>query len=173
MKLSKILKLFPVLLAAVLVSCVSVQQNEDDEFVPLLEGQRLAIFDFEVKSSVPGYEALATDVPQALAEALLAGENVRPVERSSLEKVLREQELSLSGVVDERDAIKLGKLAGASHILLGTVTIIGDQARISCRVINVETGEIVYAGSAVGDLDEIFEIEAELAELIEVDFSSY
>ncbi len=156
-----------------LASCASAPEGYDpgDDGPLLGQGVVMAVFDFEVKSGVPGYEALATDVPNALAEAFLAGGVVRPLERSALEKVFAEQELALSGMVDAGTAVRIGKLAGARFALLGTIAVVGEQIRLSCRVIDVETGEIVYAGSAYGDAEDIFEIEEELASLIEEDFS--
>jgi len=75
--------------------------------------------------------------------------------------------LSLSGAVDPGAAAQIGRLAGAQYVLLGSVTIIGDQARLSGRLVDVESAEIHWAGSATGYVDEIFDIEAELADLAE------
>jgi len=161
-------------IALLALSCVSDGPTPDGEGVgEAFEGEaiRLAIFDFAVKSSVPGYEALASDVPAALAEAFLRGGIVQPLERTALEKVVAELELSLGGLVDPGTAARVGKLAGARFVLLGQASIVGEQVRLSCRVVDVETGEIVYAGSAYGDLKDIFDVEEELAELIEEDFS--
>ncbi len=135
------------------------------------EAVKLAIFDFEVRSGAPGYEALASDVPTALAEAFLRGGVLQPLERAALETVVSELELSLGGLVDPGTAAKAGKMAGARYALLGQASIVGDQVRLSCRVVDVETAEIVYAGSAYGDVAYIFDIEEELAWQIEDDFS--
>lgn len=131
----------------------------------------IAIFDFELESDVQGYAALTSDVPRALTEAFIRGGIFRPVERTSLEKLLKEQEFSVSGLVDQNTAVKVGKLAGARYALLGSIVIIKEQIRISCRVIDVQTGEIVYAKSTFGSVEDIFELEEELAYLIEEDFS--
>mgnify|MGYP001000699657 CR=1 FL=1 len=131
----------------------------------------IAIFDFELEADIKGYEALATDVPRALTEAFIRGGIFRPVERSSLEKLLQEQEFSVSGLVDQNTAVKVGKIAGARYALVGSIVIIKEQIRMSCRVIDVQTGEIVYAKSTFGALADIFELEEELAYLIEEDFS--
>ena len=160
-------------IAGTFLSCVTTEYSDDEpESDSLLAtGVRLAIFDFDVRSSAPGFEALAVDVPSALAEAFIAGGIVRPVEREALQKILGELELSMSGLVDPGTAAKVGRMAGARFVLLGTAAVVGKQVRLSCRVVDVETSEIVYAGSAYGDSEEIFDIEAELAELVEGDFS--
>lgn len=149
-------------------SCVGMPEQDSDYDDP--NSSVIAIFNFELQSDVPGYEALASDVPRALTEAFIRGGILRPVERNSLEMVLQEQELSLSGIIDQNTAVKVGKLAGARYALLGSIVIIKGQIRISCRIIDVQTGEIVYAKSTYGDLSDIFELEEQLVYLIEEDF---
>lgn len=134
-------------------------------------GVMLAIFDFEVRSSASGFDALSADVPSALSEAFIAGKIVRPVEREALQKVIGELELSMSGLVDPVTAARAGRMAGARYVLLGTAAIVGNQIRLSCRIVDVETSEIVYAGSTHGDTTNIFEVESKLAKLVEEDFS--
>lgn len=94
------------------------------------------------------------------------------VERNQLQKVMAEQQLSLSGAVDENQAVQIGKLAGVEALILGsggyTIKDIGkweekkikdenDQERkvkvykairkvdlqLTYRIVNVTTGEIM------------------------------
>jgi len=43
------------------------------------------------------------------------------VERSAIWKIMREQSLHLSGAVDQKTAVKVGRLVGAEGVILGTV----------------------------------------------------
>ena len=45
------------------------------------------------------------------------------VERSAMRKILREQAFHLSGAVDQKTAVKIGRLVGAEGVILGTVTL--------------------------------------------------
>lgn len=94
------------------------------------------------------------------------------LERSQLRKIMQEQKLSLSGAIDENQAVQIGKLAGVEALILGsgsyTIKDIGkweehkikdenDQERIvkkykairkvdvqiNYRIVNVTTGEII------------------------------
>jgi TolB-like protein len=132
---------------------------------------RVAIFGFEVKGGGDAYASLVGDIPESLSEAFIKGGRVMPVERRDLEKVLSEQELALSGLVDEATAARVGALAGARYALLGSASIIDTQVRISCRLIDVETGEIVYAQSARGGTQDIYAVLDKLAAEIEDGFS--
>jgi len=46
---------------------------------------------------------------------------LKVVDRENLERILEEQRLSLSGVVDEKTAVRVGNLMGAQAVLMGTV----------------------------------------------------
>jgi len=78
------------------------------------------------------------------------------VERKQLEKILREQRLSLSGLIDPESTIKIGKLLGADMLLVGSVAQLGDYYNIFVRLLETETGQCL--------LSEKVEIEADLLE---------
>lgn len=81
---------------------------------------------------------------------------LRVVDRENLDRILEEQRLSLSGVVDEQTAVKVGNLMGAQAVLMGNVVnyqeVAGQLRRStkdgfeSYRVeqVNKETGEKYY-----------------------------
>ena len=46
---------------------------------------------------------------------------LKVVDRENIERILQEQRLGLSGVVDEQTAVNAGKLMGAQSVLMGTV----------------------------------------------------
>jgi len=128
---------------------------------------RVAIFDFDVKGGGDSYVSLRGDLPDSLSETFIKGGRLVPVERSALEKLVAEQELGLSGMVDESTAARVGKLAGARYALLGSASIIADQVRLSCRLIDIETGEILYAESAHGEAKSVYSVLEELAKAVE------
>src|SRR5690606_18172369 len=46
---------------------------------------------------------------------------IRVVDRDNIERILEEQRLGLSGVVDESSAVSAGKLMGAQAVIMGTM----------------------------------------------------
>jgi tetratricopeptide (TPR) repeat protein len=62
------------------------------------------------------------------------------VERQSLDRVLREAELSLSGLVRAKDAIRVGKLLRADWFLLGGVASAGGSNAVVARIVDARTG---------------------------------
>ncbi len=80
----------------------------------------IALMNFENASGTPGLDARVS------AYALTALTNVkdpfmRVVDRGQMEAIIREQQLQLSGVIDQNTAVKVGELIGAQALLTGTV----------------------------------------------------
>ena len=99
--------------------------------------------------------ALASNVQAHAMSALTESTDpfLKVVDRENLERILEEQRLGLSGVVDEQTAVRVGNLMGAQAVLMGSVAdyreIPGSLRRStkdgfeSYRVqqVNSETGE--------------------------------
>jgi TolB-like protein len=164
--------LFAIAALGLVISCSSTPGKAESTSGAKSEVKgRVAIFDFEVRGGDGAYASLCDDIPDSLSEALLKGGILAPLERRDLEKALAEQELSLSGIVDDATAARVGRLAGARYALLGSAAILGDQMRLSCRLIDIETAEILYAESVHGDADKPFRLVDKLADEVQKGFS--
>jgi len=136
---------------------------------------RLAVLEFKNKADnqwwFHGGAAAAQDV---FVTELVKSGKFRVVEREQLEALMSEKNLSLSGDVDPKSAIKFGKLLGVNYLLTGAVTEYGitDKgahgpgigglpsfgvgkrnfvAAINARLIDTSTGEIVWADEATAE----------------------
>jgi hypothetical protein len=69
------------------------------------------------------------------------------IERQLLNKVIAEQKLSLSGIVDVASAKQLGKILGVDAIVSGTITNLAQSLKVNARLISTQTGEIFAAAS--------------------------
>jgi hypothetical protein len=76
-----------------------------------------------------------------------ASRQVSVIDRANLQVLLRENSLSMEGLVNPSSSRKLGNLTGIDTIILGTVTQLGDSIRLSVRAVSVETGRIVVSQS--------------------------
>ena len=65
------------------------------------------------------------------------------VERRFLDKVLEEQRFSAQPIVDEAQAIELGKLISADAIVFGTVRMENRTATITSKLIDTETAAVL------------------------------
>lgn len=67
------------------------------------------------------------------------------VERGELGKLLSEQKLQASGVVDNETAVKLGKILGAGVILVGNIQKLGGKYQVNARLVDAETAEVLVS----------------------------
>jgi TolB-like protein len=114
---------------------------------------RVAILDFENISGIPKYDGLGKAMSSMLIsdiEANVSPKRLQLIERSQVQKILKEQNFQASGSVSKSSAVKAGKLLGVNYLLVGDVYILNDQLIINARLTNTETGEIVFSKKQEG-----------------------
>jgi TolB-like protein len=102
----------------------------------------LAVIPFAGKGEA---KDLADPMTEEMISQLVSLRRFKVIERSALDKVLTEQSLQASGLVDDRTATNLGKIAGADAIVLGSLNVGKNHTNVSARVIDTETGETIVA----------------------------
>ena len=148
---------------AVLLCPVVVAQTKKKE--------RMAIMPFgESGSKIEGAGAAAADV---LTEVLVKNKRFSLVERERLDGLIKEQKLGMTGLIDDATAAQVGRLLGVKYMIFGNVNDasakkvkktrhrkdrksgktystpyweIQCNALVTARVIDIETGEILFAG---------------------------
>jgi TolB-like protein len=116
----------------------------------------LAVLPFQEKGEPRNYGEAATD---RMVTQLVELRRFKVIERAKLDEVLQEQRLQVSGVVDDRTAVDVGRVAGADAIVLGTVSFIGSTTTVSARVIDTQSGEVLVARNARGDRADLEDVE--------------
>ena len=129
-------------------------------------GRTLAVTYFDVHAQDPELRPLAKGLADLLLTDLAAVRTLQVVEREKLNQALDELKLAQSPFVDPKSAVSLGKGLSATHLLTGSLTVVGKTMRITARVFEVETGKVVTAKDVEGGVDLFFALEKELAELL-------
>lgn len=93
-----------------------------------------------------------------VVESLQKTQKYNVVERDRLDAVLAELKLEKDGVVDAAAAAKVGKMLGASQLVMGSVLQAFGKYRIDARMVDVETGGVVQTASAMGSSDQMFDL---------------
>lgn len=110
----------------------------------------VALFDLEVGKGVDiEAEALTDQVSMQLA----AMPKVKIVNREELRHVANEHRISLSGLVDESAAVKLGRFLSARQVIVGRASRVGQHFYLVLKLIDVETTEqsVVSVKTPVAD----------------------
>lgn len=136
---------------------------------------RIAVLAFQNKADNQWWSSGGAEAAQdVFVTELVKSGKFRVIDREQLDALLREKNLSLSGDVDPSTAVRAGKLLGVEYFLTGAVTEYGATdtsahgrsigrlpgfsggkrtfvAAMNARIIDTETGEIVWADEARGE----------------------
>ena len=172
-----ILRLVPLALASVAAWGQTPQQK------------KVAVFDFDnaaVQGGVtsPFFQTSTPNLGKAAADLLITrlveDGHVRVIERSAIDKLLAEQNLSNTERGDPQTAAKLGKLLGVDAIILGTITRydyadtttggggyhyfggastktkhdINAKVEINTRLVSPDTAEVLAVSKGAGEVDK-------------------
>jgi len=129
-------------------------------------GPRIAVVEFTSASTDKELEALGKGLQSMVATDLAQVPGLRLVERERLKEVEAELKLGRSGQIDKSTAARVGKLAGATHLLGGTFTVVGTRMRIDARLFSVQTGDVLVAEQIEGERDAFFELEKKLGQKV-------
>jgi len=106
------------------------------------------------------------DISTLLSVMLSRNENTDIVEREQLDMILGEIGLSLSGIVDENQALQAGRLAGAKILVTGRIFLSGDDMIATARVIGTETSRVKVVMATSSPREAVSVISEKLAKEI-------
>lgn len=119
-----------------------IPQTGDKAYEQRKKIKRLVVGQFTFNQ---GVNQLTKTVQEKLVTAF-AAKGLQVVERDRLEKVLQEQQLGYSGLINIDSAKKIGELLGAEGIILGTVNDMGNEISLNGRMVDIGSGNTLSAG---------------------------
>lgn len=133
-------KLFVLTVVALSATAKAAQTGATAETLKKGPPPTVAVLGFESNLTQP--DKAGRIIAEVLSARLAALDEIRVVERRDIEKILKEQKMSLTGLIPSDRAVKAGKLLGAQLLVTGRVTNIGSTLLVVCRVISSETSEL-------------------------------
>ncbi|MEF3280525.1 MAG: hypothetical protein K6357_06125 [Elusimicrobiota bacterium] len=110
---------------------------------------KIAVMDFDEKSEDAKKSKAGAVFPSALAEQFIKDSDFIVAERQKLESVFKELKLSASGVIDQKELKRTGLILGVDWLVVGDISDSGEDFLVQARIVNVETGVAVSAGSVM------------------------
>jgi TolB-like protein len=107
--------------------------------------QNFAVVPFENVGDETVERSLGLVVSDMITTDLSRDHRVPLVERSHLNQVMGELTLQQSGAIDDKQAVELGKLAGARALVVGRVADVGTEFVVMARAIDAEGGTVLAA----------------------------
>jgi len=152
-----------IICALALLNCASSEVFTRND-IDYTKYKRIAVFPLADYPLNPGSGLQVADI----LSMQLINSNYNIIDRSQTMLILQEQKLGMTGVIDEQTAPSLGKLLGVQAILTGSINeyesttpikvsqgdaglqVHGSSVGLALKLIDCETGQIVWAGSAKG-----------------------
>ena len=107
---------------------------------------RVAVLEFSVKGDI-GLAGAGSVAAEWLSSALAATTKFQVLERVLLDKVLEEQSISVSGMIDEKSSAKIGQLFGAQAIATGSLVAWAGKVTMTAKIIDVGTGAVLKSAT--------------------------
>lgn len=112
----------------------------------------LSVIDFEVQSGDASHRFIGKGFSSLITTELRKSTTLRLTEREQINRILEEQKLQLSGLTD--GAVVIGNMLSVDYMLTGNIIDMKDSFIFEARLINVETGEILWNETIVEKLNE-------------------
>jgi TolB-like protein/DNA-binding winged helix-turn-helix (wHTH) protein/tetratricopeptide (TPR) repeat protein len=136
--------------AAVLVATIAFGLRDRAQRVP---ENSVAVLPFENLSSDPEQEYFADGITLELLDALSRVRDLKVTGRTS----------SFHFKDSKEDPHIVGAALGVDHILEGSVRKAGEQVRVTARLSNARTGQQLWSATYTRVVDDIFQIQDEIA----------
>jgi TolB-like protein len=127
----------------------------------IIQGQNtqprtLAVGDLVAQGIKQSEAAIISD---QLRFELSRSKQIRLIERSQMQEILKEQGFQQSGCTSDACAVEVGQLLGVKNMIIGTVGKAGSYTVLTVRVLDVATAEIIANESVRtrGGIDKVLE----------------
>jgi hypothetical protein len=76
---------------------------------------------------------------------------------------MKEQEFQLLGLTDPDSAVKMGNMANAQYIVVGSFSVFNGTLMVTTKVLSVESGQIVVQASSKDTVDNFYICQNDIA----------
>lgn len=122
----------------------------------------VAVLAFDNNTGKADYDPLGRGMAAMMTSDLASVKALQLLERDQLDEVTREIDAQRTRYFDSTTAVRIGRLAGAQFLLVGSLAAADPQLRIDTRLVRVETGAIVKTARVTGPQEEFFDLQKKL-----------
>ncbi len=124
----------------------------------------VAVLYFDYDGADEELFVLRKGLADLIGSQIVAVETIQVVERQRLQEVLAELDLQQTRRMDPASGARVGKLLGARYLVFGSYFQLNGALSATSRVVEVETGKVLYAVSGFGPPDDAFTVQQKLSE---------
>lgn len=125
----------------------------------------VAILPFQTPGTDPELDQFGVGTMDNLITSLKNVPHFIVIDRGRIERIIKEQAFQQTGLVDPASTVKVGKVLGAQSLISGSIQATGEKIRIVATFVDIKTGQVNESHKVTGILDEIFDLQDQLANL--------
>lgn len=131
-------------------------------FLSEIRSENLSVLYFDNNTGKSEYQWMSKGLTDMLIGDLSRIPDLNLVERENLNRLLKEQSLSASGLTGEQ-SIEIGRLLEANKLIMGSYVLMGKRVRIDARITDTESGKVLHTVNTDGAYDALLDLEKDLA----------
>lgn len=129
------------------------------------ERMSLAVLPFESKGIMNQLGDI--DLFDKIVTSFVNAKRFKVFERAELQRILEEQKLGASGVLDVSTAAQFGRAIGVDAVVVGSITRSTNSASVDARLIDTETAEIITAKDAISSNTSLQGLSDMIVEMVQ------
>ena len=151
--------------AALLTGTVRAQQSPI-EAVGSIPHQTIGVMPFANISRADADRWIGAGIAETLAADLQNRPGIEVLDLGTLRPAVRSGTTLRRDALDDGAALRIGREHGLTWLIAGGYQRVGDQLRITARLVEVETGAVHHTARVDGSIDELFVLQDQVVEAV-------
>src|SRR5688572_20288618 len=122
----------------------------------------VAVFPFKVLNKEDKLAHLGEGAADAIINKIVNDKSLRIVEESQLDKAVNAIARNQTGLFEEDSYLAVGQMVDARFIVIGSVQVVADQVAVNCRLLEVETRQLLASARSAKAMAAIFDAYEEV-----------
>lgn len=133
------LLLIPLIVLITSVSAYSEELRQESKSAIKRVDSYLAVLDIEITGQID--KEFTKPISDSIRREILKSGQFEVIDRSNMEKILKEQAFQMTGCTNKDCAVEAGQLLGVGKIVVGTLSKMGKMYYLSLSLVNVASGK--------------------------------
>jgi len=142
---------------------IKVTEDYTKLFPDLTVKKGLAVLAFKEESENAKNGGIGNTIREIISAQIPQNRVFFLIDREALEASVNEMKLTLSGIIDEENAVKVGEMAGVQAFILGSVSDLKEDFLINLKLIDVQSGKVVSITNFQIPQKDLYDKKRELA----------
>ncbi len=136
------MRILAAILAIFIGVAASAQKKDEFEGAEDTSSKVYTVAIFSFTETGPGVAGMGAQVASMLFAKLAVNQNIWLLERSDIDKIVKDSSIKVSGSISQEQAVQIGQIAGVKFVVTGTVLKIKDKINLVAKVISTESGKM-------------------------------